>query len=46
MQIKFQRASKTLRVLWNETINNTLKFVPAKKTASTGRADARPLAKR
>ena len=27
-------------------INNTLKFVPAKKTASTGRADARPLAKR
>ena len=35
MQIKFQKASKTLKVLWNETINNTLKFVPAKKTAES-----------
>ena len=26
--------------------NNTLKFIPAKKTASIGRANARPLAKR
>jgi hypothetical protein len=36
MQMKFQKASKTLKLLWSETINNTLKLVPAKKTASFG----------